>query len=411
MQQMIDLLWSKIEESYEAQARKCDGEAVSYQRKASFFDEYYLHKNKQRRHNLEHQIAELEAQQPDSYEKEVQQVNTFTDQADPRMPAEGEPVPEWVRKQYNAERVRQLKIELSLSRFHAGEFEIAIHEYEAEALRFQERASKIRNKISTIQKMPNLCLQIKQLYYEDQARKCDEKAFTFQMNESSSRIELFGKESEIRRYDHRVSIEYLKDPQPAPFWQEVEDTLQEMRYDSRLNLLFRHSPEDDDLRKFRTIQFKRSQKKMALDYMEDGSPPIKVETLAVWESPETRTIRKGFEHILFRIRPPIEVKTLAGWESPEAWEIRKRFNECTQIRRRKEITELNRDVLEQADELCKYQDQAHQWQEKALQFRNKASALMLEPTPDIELSERSERSALLDSSKRSNYQAIASNTI
>jgi hypothetical protein len=337
MQQIIDLLWSKIEESYEAQACECDEEAVRYQREASCYKKL-LHSSEQKICDLERQITELEDQQLDSYEREVQQVNTVADQADRRMLAKGEPAPEWVRKLYHAERVRQLEIELNYERFYAGEHEIAIREYEAEALRFQKRASKIRNKAATIQKMPNLHLQIKQLYYEDQARKCDEKAFSFQMKESSLRSGVLETETWIRKWDYQVWMGYLKDPQPAPFWQEVK-----------------------------------------------------------------RVVSGG--------NPPIEAKTLARLESPAEWAARKGHDEDIQSRKRTDITKWDRWILEKADKLCEYQDQVRQWQEKALQFRNEASALIFEPTSDIELSNRSERAALLDSGKRNHYQTIASNTI
>jgi hypothetical protein len=295
MQKITDLLWSRITKSYEAQTHVWDKEANRWECRAEGHSSW-MHFKEQRIHDLECEISELENRQLDPHGKEVQ-----------------------LRQKYNEERIRQLKIELYAAGLDRDGVQFDILECEAEARRSQKKALEIRDKALAIQKMPNPFLQIKQLYYETQACKCDEKALLFETRANELRRGILRAEAEVRASDYSASIECLTDPQPAPSWQKIGDFL------------------------------------------------------------------RG--HIF------------AGLESPSEWADRKR--QCD-----------NRDVIPGlVDELCECETQARHWREKENQFRNKASALTPEPTSDIELPERSERSALLDSGKRNNYQATEPSTI
>jgi hypothetical protein len=286
MQKIINSLWSKIEESYEAQARVWDKEAECWQLWASM-DSEDMHIQEQKVHDLDCEISKL-----------------------------GNPQIDTIRQEYNAKRIHQLEIELHSNRLYRDEEQFLMLESEVEARRSQKKALEIRNKASAIQKMPNPCLQIKQLYYETQACKCDEKALPFENRANELRHGILRCEAEVRTSYYNTAQECLEDPQPAPFWQEIVNHLR------------------GDI--------------------------------------------------------------LAGLESPSEWTDRKRERD-------------NRHVIPgYVDKLCECETQARHWREQADQFRTKASALISEPTSDIELSERS---VLLDSGKRNNYQAIGPSTI
>jgi hypothetical protein len=287
MQKIIDSLWSKIEESYEAQARVWDKEAECWQLLAAS-NSSLIDFGERSIHDLEYEIYKL-----------------------------GNPQIDTIRQEYNAKRIHQLEIELHSSRLYRNENQFLMLECEVEARRSQKKALEIRNKASAIQKMPNLCLlQLKQLYYETQACKCDKKAFLCETRANESRHGIQMVEAEVRTSDYSTARKCLEDPQPAPFWQEIVN--------------------------------------------------------------------------------PLRGDILAGLESPSEWADRKRERD-------------NRHIIPgYVDELCECETQARHWREKADQFRNKASALISEPTSDIELSERS---VLLDSDKCSNYQAIEPSTI
>jgi hypothetical protein len=322
MQKRIDSLWSQIKESYEAQACVQDKETARWQGWANYHS-VCAHMQEQKIHDLESEISELENQQPNPYEKEVQQVSAVEDQTNRRMLAEGESVSsEQFRKQDNAERISQLEIKLCSARLWKDADKVDMLECEVEVCRSKKKALEIRNKASAIQKRANPFLQIVQLYYATQAYKCDEKAFPFENRENKLRCEILNTEADVRASDCYTLEKCLEDPQPAPSWQEIVN--------------------------------------------------------------------------------PLRGNILAGSESPSEWADRKRVR---QPEKRLLIPKLT-------DELFECETQARHWREKADQFRNKASALISsEPTSDIELPERSERSALLGSGKRNNYQAIEPSTI
>jgi hypothetical protein len=287
MQKIMDWLWSRITESYEAQARVWDKRTDLWQLWASM-SSACMHIQEQKVHAFECEISKL-----------------------------GNPQIDTIRQEYNEKRIHQLEIELHSARLYRDENQLLMLECEVEARRSQKKALEIRNKASAIQKMPNLCLlQLKQLYYETQACKCDKKAFLCETRANESRHGIQMVEAEVRTSDYSTARKCLEDPQPAPFWQEIVN--------------------------------------------------------------------------------PLRGDILAGLESPSEWADRKRERD-------------NRHIIPgYVDELCECETQARHWREKADQFRNKASALISEPTSDIELSERS---VLLDSDKCSNYQAIEPSTI
>jgi hypothetical protein len=160
MQKIIDSLWSKIEESYEAQARVWDQKVVSWQFHVRYHSEC-VHQQEQEIHNLEHEISELESQQPDPYGEEVQQMSAVEDQTNRRMLAEGESASsEQFRKQHNAERIRQLRIELYSARLYNDVNELDMLECEVEICRSKKKALEIRHKASALISEPTSDIEL-----------------------------------------------------------------------------------------------------------------------------------------------------------------------------------------------------------------------------------------------------------